>query len=719
MRMELYKIHHGSYKFSIKLDTGAETGADQLTVWYAEKVDSQALPLAQFRSEQLLKALKEPRRSYFLKRLEDEKNLCRKQLEDELLRLQQSEQAPEKKGKKRSGNKKQARQLREQIKDALQRLETEFVQREILTLARDCFDEGMLEAENQTFSEWRSVRDFYFEETGEQHIRAFCRQFALEEPFRQQALAGDTHWARRNQLFVRNLHSVLHEDPTYVHGSQVEHRAQEFFYWLDRHVEDILALPEYQRLQMVDSAFRPGAGIDPDIRPAVELLNQIPGVVTQFSCQGVSGKITFQNRQLLVVSPHEEYAYVSFDRLTPLAHDTMAALLTHYSGITTEPIPTNRALTSVLRSTGDNLRFRTELSSLATQTLEHVNEHWQVEAEQNISWQTRYYPDSIPATSAPGGILPSRLEWLCQPERIEHTLFLLFHLNYWAGARDQFLYADRQGLYQVKLAIMQRAHTLGALRAITYIDGTAAFARDFNIEMAIRIAQETFLEKLEDLRQSECELDNEKDQAALSLFQRIAGYEAALPGDISSLDEKYIVARMTEYLHALIEQARVSQQPIPTFELAALFLEPLDLLNIQINRNRTWLTWDELDESDLRKLDPEGLSMIAFQYESPTAHYVFHLPFRKAEALLPTRRVRELKLNPGHSAEQGSRNGQLLDPGESRRFAIHDILRELVVDISNICPYRLVSKEGKFRERTWNNYSWDDEGNYEPDSWVS
>src|SRR5437588_12767752 len=41
------------------------------------------------------------------------------------------------------------------------------------------------------------------------HTRNFCRKFALDEAYRKLVLAGETRWARRNALFVRNLLSVV------------------------------------------------------------------------------------------------------------------------------------------------------------------------------------------------------------------------------------------------------------------------------------------------------------------------------------------------------------------------------------------------------------------------------------------------------------------------------------------------------------------------------
>ena len=75
------------------------------------------------------------------------------------------------------------------------------------------------------------------------------------------------------------------------------------------------------------------------------------------------------------------------------------------------------------------------------------------------------------------GLTLSQLEQLCQPEQLERTLHLLFCINHWAKAREHLFFADRQGLYQVKAAIMQQAFTIGAIEAIAYIDGTRGLGK--------------------------------------------------------------------------------------------------------------------------------------------------------------------------------------------------------------------------------------------------
>ena len=383
MRKITDTLYYNNYKFDVEIDMGSGTGANQLTVWVAAKVNIDTVPLKQFGVAHLLNALIEPERARLHTKLEEEKLACQQSFELEIASLQRPHTLPgEKQGQKIPEKVKlKACKLREQMKAALQRLEVEFARRELWSLDRQWFDRDTLQAESRVYGEEFSLRDFYFEEANYPHIRNFCRKFALEETYRQQVLAGETRWAKRNALFVRNLLAQIGKDALLSNERNYDCKAREFFRWVDAHVEEIQALPEYQRLKQEDSAFQPSAGeLDPLIRQAVEALNRIPGVTTQFSCQGVSGKVRFGGRELLVVSPHEEYAYVSFSELRWPAKDAICALLPLFPSIIIARIPYNFALRCVLRSTGDNLRFRTELVELAERVLASVEALWSLTA---------------------------------------------------------------------------------------------------------------------------------------------------------------------------------------------------------------------------------------------------------------------------------------------------------------------------------------------------
>src|SRR5260370_40655687 len=128
-------------------------------------------------------------------------------------------------------------------------------------------------------------------------------------------------------------------------------------------------------------------------------------------------------------------------------------------------------------------------------------------------------------------------------------------------------------------------------------------------------------------------------------------------------------------------------------DLAELCIEPIDLLDVHWSRNRPSPRWDELDEGEAIQLDPEGLSLIAFEYDSSTAHYVFHLPFRVAERFLPELLVRELRNRPKDSREYGVFFSRTITETESQEHPVEEILRELGVDVAAVCPHQLVDKQ--------------------------
>ena len=587
MHIELYKMHYGDYKFAAEIDTGAEVGTHQVTLWFGEKDHDSRL---------------------------------------------------------------------------------------------------------------RFLRAFYFEEANDDNIHTFCREFALYPDYRQEILSGQRHWTRRNALFVRNLYSVLGERVLLADDTSFERRAREFFRWLDLHTEEIEALPTYQRLLSLDST-SDVTQLDPLIRPAVALLQQIPGVVPRFSCQGVSGKIRVQEYELMAVSLHLEYAYVSFETLSYFAHDAIVAQLPNFPHITRTRIPCNFASEFHLRSTDDNKRFQAELMTLAqsilatTQTMQTRQEHEQ--ASQVTRWEAAIYPERQPRIASPGGVLPTRLAWLCESGQIERTLHLLFHMNHWAKDSTSLFYADRQGLYTIKATFVQQAYVSGFLQPVTYIDGIAAFTRNFTIEMATDIAAEFLLDRLSFLfeKREHASSEDEYDRAARQLFQRISGRPATCASDLKIVRHTQAKKYIRAALHTLIEQARLTRQPIPYDELSALLIGPTDLLALPYNRERLVEFWHELDETNARKLDPEGNSLIAFQYGGVETRYTFHLPFRVAERFLPCEIVQRLQRHDGYSREMGIYYGRAITESESRAYPLPEILYELAINIDTICPRKLAHKE--------------------------
>src|SRR5205085_815147 len=97
------------------------------------------------------------------------------------------------------------------------------------------------------------------------------------------------------------------------------------------------------------------------------------------------------------------------------------------------------------------------------------------------------------------GLTPSQLEQLCQPEQLERTLHLLFYMNHWARERERLFFVDRQGLYEVKAALLRQAYAVGAIEATAYIDGTSGFGKDITFGITADIAAEGVIERLEGL----------------------------------------------------------------------------------------------------------------------------------------------------------------------------------------------------------------------------
>ncbi len=382
MRMEVDKLYYDNYLFRVELDTGAETGTNQLTVWYAEKKNITTIPLVHFKPHQLLKALLEPYKSSLHAQLEQEKWSYRRSFEQEIASIQRPLHVTSDERIAPTKVKRRVDDLRKQMNITLQRLEADFMHRELAGLDRSNFDEDTLQRESCLFENERFLRDFYFEESSKQYIRNFCRKFSTNEAYRQLVMTREVPWAKRNALFLRNLFTLFGAYFSSTNSYLYENQARDFFRWISRHYEAILALPEYQRLQQIDNAFTPNATeIDPAIRPAVELLNCIPGVITRYSCQGITGKVHFQGYDLLVVSEHDEYAYVSFSTLEQPVKRVIEELLPLFPSITATPLPGNFALWSVLRSTGDNLRFRTELVELTQLVLDKVKGQENILAE--------------------------------------------------------------------------------------------------------------------------------------------------------------------------------------------------------------------------------------------------------------------------------------------------------------------------------------------------
>ena len=191
MRMITDTMYFGNYKFDVELDTGSETGANQLTIWVAEKLNI------------------EPERARLLDRLEEEKRAFQHSFELEIAGLQGLfTVAGEKQGQKNPENlKRKARKIREQKKVALQRLEVEFARRELWPLDRRWFDPDTLQAQSHIYSEEYFLRDFYFEEANYPHIRNFCRKLPWMKRTGSRCSLGSTLGEAQRTLVAESARS--------------------------------------------------------------------------------------------------------------------------------------------------------------------------------------------------------------------------------------------------------------------------------------------------------------------------------------------------------------------------------------------------------------------------------------------------------------------------------------------------------------------------------
>ena len=132
-------------------------------------------------------------------------------------------------------------------------------------------------------------------------------------------------------------------------------KAYQFF---DTHALRIIRHSDYQRIYQQDMVFQPQSHqFDPNIAEIVSDFNQIDGVRTLASCQGVSGMVPYQNYEILTLSPHARYAYIWFVDMP----DSIKSSL--------QKMPYYREhIYPVLQSTGDNASFLRDIRAWLQQS---------------------------------------------------------------------------------------------------------------------------------------------------------------------------------------------------------------------------------------------------------------------------------------------------------------------------------------------------------------
>lgn len=303
----------------------------------------------------------------------------------------------------------------------------------------------------------------------------------------------------------------------------------------------------------------------------------------------------------------------------------------------------------------------------------------------------------------PGALFPPQLDWLCSPAQIEHTLLWLYYLNAWKKARQQLLYPDRQGLCQLQAIILEHAVKLGMVKATAYLDGTKRFPGEIDVERAAEEGARSLLAHVRNLCDEEFWPPFFPDGSTYyqrfirPFYRRLTGQDFKMVADAKdALSQEQICDYLRAQLLQLIQRAHTTHRPISLRRLAALCIAPIDLLQVEDNRYH-WLDssecWDELESSDLRKLDTEGYSEIALRYVSPSAEFVFHLPYRTVEPFLLETWLAELRRVPGLSREGATFAGQSIKAEEGLSHPVLDIVHKLGADVSMLFPQKLQDKQ--------------------------
>lgn len=208
-------------------------------------------------------------------------------------------------------------------------------------------------------SDYHFLRSFYFDDILPEIIRAFCEYFAKDDTYRDLSLSRKTDWARCNDLFLRNCFNPFFQVNPFLENIGSLIGAYQFF---KENAGTIIELPDYQGIYQHDSAIRPDSHqADTGIVDIISAFNQIEGIKTLASCQGVSDTVSYQNYEILTLSPHARFAFVWFSEI-PLSIALSLRKAPFISTIYTENVyPT-------LQSTGDNRAFLSEISDYLQQS---------------------------------------------------------------------------------------------------------------------------------------------------------------------------------------------------------------------------------------------------------------------------------------------------------------------------------------------------------------
>lgn len=370
--MTQYGVEHtfiiGDYQFQIGYDSGNECGLDQRDVAASRRLQLDEIDLSTLPGRCLLEAYAGPDREVRL--------IAWRSAEEAVhTRYKQARRAP------RANSNTLLRQEKRELKQHEKALAEQLGQ-----FDRSLFDQEKLTRSIQHFTDAHMIRSFYYEEVHFAHMRNFCQKYATDPAYRQAVENGSVPWVERNAIFVKNLWSPSFRDQlASLDAAAADAVIKELWHWLGRVSTAITALPEYRQLKQLDMVPTPPSAhppFDPGIREAVDAWNALPGVETKFSCQGVSGTITYEGRRLLVPCSHDEFAYIVFARLGDPVIAALDVLLPTFPAIRATPFwgvvgPHDVAPRKYrhLQSSGDNLLYRREMVRLAYHIQEYLEKH--------------------------------------------------------------------------------------------------------------------------------------------------------------------------------------------------------------------------------------------------------------------------------------------------------------------------------------------------------
>lgn len=217
--------------------------------------------------------------------------------------------------------------------------------------------------EDGTWSEERFLRSFYFDDVNIKYMKNFFRKFVADEAYREECIAKRTDWAIRDALFERNAFRTFWQECPLHHTIG---NVPEIYKFIKKHFQQIVTLPEYQRIQALDTQFDPNRfKLDPEIEAAINAFNEIDGVETKFSCQGVSGTVTYQGIEFLTVSPHALYAYITFAQVPETIGEKISEAIETSSTMRYKQLSSASYFSADLVSIGNNLDFRRDALNLA------------------------------------------------------------------------------------------------------------------------------------------------------------------------------------------------------------------------------------------------------------------------------------------------------------------------------------------------------------------